>query len=134
MVLVKIDMTMQLNPEYKNVVIDVLNFFVKQVKIAQEIGVTDIIIDPGFGFGKSLNHNFELLKGLNLFKKISCPILIGLSRKSMLNFNSNSPHQRLYKSLSMHAVSVLNGADIIRTHDPVETRDSLEPILELKKY
>ena len=52
----------------------------------------------------------------------------------MLNFNSNNPHQRLYKSLSMQAVSVLNGADIIRTHDPVETRDSLEPILELKKY
>ena len=118
--------TMQLNPEYKNVVIDVLNFFVKQVKIAQEIGVTDIIIDPGFGFGKSLNHNFELLKGLNLFKKISCPILIGLSRKSMIyKILNGNPNQSLNGTTILNTFALINGANIIRVHDVKEAKECI---------
>ncbi|MBK77769.1 MAG: dihydropteroate synthase [Flavobacteriaceae bacterium] len=119
-------MTMQLNPEYKNVVIDVLNFFVKQVKIAQDIGVTDIIIDPGFGFGKSLDHNFELLKGLNLFKKISCPILIGLSRKSMIyNILNGNPNKSLNGTTILNTFALINGANIIRVHDVKEAKECI---------
>ena len=118
--------TMQLNPEYKNVVIDVLNFFVKQIKIAQDIGVTDIIIDPGFGFGKSLNHNFELLKELNLFKKISCPILIGLSRKSMIyNILNGNPNQSLNGTTILNTFALINGANIIRVHDVKEAKECI---------
>ena len=118
--------TMQLNPEYKNVVIDVLNFFVNQIKIAQDIGVTDIIIDPGFGFGKSLNHNFELLKGLNLFKKISCPILIGLSRKSMIyNILNGNPNQSLNGTTILNTFALINGANIIRVHDVKEAKECI---------
>ena len=119
-------MTMQLNPEYKNVVIDVLNFFVNQIKIAQDIGVTDIIIDPGFGFGKSLNHNFELLKGLNLFKKISCPILIGLSRKSMIyNILNGNPNKSLNGTTILNTFALINGANIIRVHDVKEAKECI---------
>ena len=118
--------TMQLNPEYKNVVIDVLNFFVKQIKIAQNIGVTDIIIDPGFGFGKSLNHNFELLKGLNLFKEINCPILIGLSRKSMIyNILNGNPNQSLNGTTILNTFALINGANIIRVHDVKEAKECI---------
>ena len=118
--------TMQLNPEYKNVVIDVLNFFVKQIKIAQNIGVTDIIIDPGFGFGKSLNHNFDLLKGLNLFKKINYPILIGLSRKSMIyNILNGNPNQSLNGTTILNTFALINGANIIRVHDVKEAKECI---------
>tara|TARA_B100000073_G_scaffold339614_1_gene338310 strand:+ start:153 stop:983 length:831 start_codon:yes stop_codon:yes gene_type:complete len=118
--------TMQLNPKYKNVVIDVLNFFVKQIKIAQNIGVTDIIIDPGFGFGKSLNHNFDLLKGLNLFKKINYPILIGLSRKSMIyNILNGNPNQSLNGTTILNTFALINGANIIRVHDVKEAKECI---------
>ena len=118
--------TMQLNPEYKNVVVDVLNFFVKQIKIAQDIGVTDIIIDPGFGFGKSLNHNFELLKELNLFKKINCPILIGLSRKSMIyKILNGNPNQSLNGTTILNTFALINGANIIRVHDVKEAKECI---------
>lgn len=127
---------MQIKPKYNNLIDEISCFFETRLNYISKIGMSmkKIILDPGIGFGKTFNDNYEIIKKINNFKKFNCRILIGLSRKSMLNFNGNSPHQRLYKSLSMQAVSVLNGADIIRTHDPVETRDSLEPILELKKY
>jgi len=118
--------TMQLNPEYKNVVVDVLNFFVKQIKIAQDIGVTDIIIDPGFGFGKSLNHNYELLKGISLFKEINCPILIGVSRKSMIyNILNGNPNKSLNGTTVLNTYALINGVNIIRVHDVKEAKECI---------
>ena len=125
---------MQQNPNYKNLIDEISMFFDLRLNYASKIGLNldKIILDPGIGFGKSFNNNYEIIKNINEFKKFNCKILIGLSRKSMLNFNDNLPKDRLYKSLTMQAISVLNGANIIRTHDPVETRDSLEPVLKLK--
>ena len=118
--------TMQLNPKYNNIVVDVLKFFINQVKKAYNSGVTDIIIDPGFGFGKSLKHNYELLKSLSLLKKINCPILIGVSRKSMIyNIIGKSPEEALKGSMVLNTFGLMNGANIIRVHDVKEAKECI---------
>ena len=115
---------MQLNPRYKNVVFEILNFFSNQVKKAHENGITDIIIDPGFGFGKSLSHNYELLKSLSLFKKINCPILVGISRKSMIyNVINSNPKSALNGTTVLNTFSLMKGANIIRVHDVKEAKE-----------
>jgi len=118
--------TMQLNPKYENVVVEILNFFIKQSKKAYNNGITDIIIDPGFGFGKSLNHNYELLKSLNLFKEINCPVLIGLSRKSMIyNIINKNSDQALNGTTVLNTFGLMNGANIIRVHDVKEAKECI---------
>ena len=118
--------TMQLNPKYKNVLVHLLNFFNKQVKTAKDNGVTDIIIDPGFGFGKSLNHNYELLKGISLFKEINCPILIGVSRKSMIyNILNGNPNKSLNGTTVLNTYALINGVNIIRVHDVKEAKECI---------
>ena len=127
---------MQDNINYKNIIKDICNFFESRIKYVKKIGfnLNKVILDPGIGFGKTFNHNYEIIKNINKFKKFNCRVLVGLSRKSMLNFNNNEPVDRLYKSISMQAICINNGANIIRTHDPIETIDSLQPVLELEKY
>ena len=127
---------MQNNPSYNNLIDEIYNFFELRLEHIIKIGfdLNKVILDPGIGFGKSFNDNYEIIKNINKFKKFNCKILIGLSRKSMLNFNNNKTSDRLYKSLTMQAICVNSGVDIVRTHDPVETIDSLEPVLELKTY
>jgi dihydropteroate synthase len=118
--------TMQLNPIYKNVIIEVLNFFINQVKKASDNGINDIIIDPGFGFGKSLNHNYEILKSLSLFKEINCPILIGVSRKSMIyNLIGKGPDEALNGTSVLNTFGIMNGANIIRVHDVKEAKECI---------
>ena len=127
---------MQDHLNYNNLIDDICRFFELRINYINKLGfnLSNVILDPGIGFGKSFNHNYEIIKNINKFKKFNCKILIGISRKSMLNFNKNKPIDRLYKSVSMQAICINNGADIIRTHDPIETIDSLEPVLELEKY
>ena len=127
---------MQKNINYSNIIEDICNYFELRIKYIEKIGfdLNNVILDPGIGFGKSFNHNYEIIKNINKFKKFNCRVLVGLSRKSMLNFNNNKPVDRMYKSISMQAICVNNGANIIRTHDPLETIDSLQPVLELEKY
>ncbi len=116
--------TMQLNPKYENVVSEILIFFSNQVKKAHESGISDIIIDPGFGFGKSLNHNYELLKSLSLFKKINCPILVGISRKSMIfNVINSDSKSALNGTTVLNTYSLMKGANIIRVHDVKEAKE-----------
>ena len=118
--------TMQLNPKYKNVLVHLLNFFNKQVKIAKDEGVTDIIIDPGFGFGKSLDNNYELLKEISLFKEINCPILIGVSRKSMIyNILNGNPNESLNGTTVLNTYALINGVNIIRVHDVKEAKECI---------
>ena len=118
--------TMQLNPKYKNVLVHLLNFFNKQVKIAMDMGVTDIIIDPGFGFGKSLDNNYELLKEISLFKEINCPILIGVSRKSMIyNILNGNPNESLNGTTVLNTYALINGVNIIRVHDVKEAKECI---------
>ncbi len=117
--------TMQKQPRYKNIISDISLFFKNKIDscIKNKIKKNHIIIDPGFGFGKTLNHNYLILKKLNHFKKIHDNLLIGISRKSMIgNLLNKPPEDRLNGTLTATILSVKNGASIIRTHDVKETK------------
>ncbi len=113
--------TMQLNPFYKNITNEILDFFIQKIKQCSDVGIKDIIIDPGFGFGKTIEHNFTLLKNLSVFNILEKPILAGLSRKSMiykpLKINAN---EALNGTTALNMVALQNGAKILRVHDVKE--------------
>jgi len=118
---------MQQNPQYNDVVNDVFQFFGEKKHELTSFGLNDIIFDPGFGFGKTLQHNYQLLKNLNDFRVLESPILVGLSRKSMIYKLLNiSSEQALNGTTVLHTLAILNGADIIRTHDVKETQEVIE--------
>lgn len=112
---------MQENPQYENVVSEVLNYFIKKVSHLKMMGLNDIIIDPGFGFGKTLENNYSLLKNLSLFQILDCPILAGISRKSMITKTLNiTPADALNGTNALNTIALLNGASILRVHDVAE--------------
>jgi dihydropteroate synthase len=113
---------MQNDPQYVDVVQEVKYFFKKQLRKLKNIGVTDnIILDPGFGFGKTLENNYELLKDLSSFTDMGCPILAGISRKSMINKVLNkTPDEALNGTTALNTIALLNGANILRVHDVKE--------------
>jgi len=118
---------MQQNPQYNDVVNDVFQFFGEKKHELTSFGLNDIIFDPGFGFGKTLQHNYQLLKNLNDFRVLESPILVGLSRKSMIYKLLNiSSEQALNGTTVLHTLAILNGTDIIRTHDVKETQEVIE--------
>ncbi len=120
--------TMQQQPEYDNVLHEVKSFLVQRANACMEAGIdaSKIIIDPGFGFGKSLAHNLILLNQLDELKQTGFKVLAGLSRKSMLQKITGQPvEKRLASSLACALIASLRGADIIRVHDVEQTRDSL---------
>ena len=124
---------MQDNPEYKNVTKEVISYFKEKIKDLEKIGVSNIIIDPGLGFGKTLEHNYQLLNDLEQFKKLNLPILIGASRKSMIYKTLNlSPIDSLNGSTVLHTISLLKGANIIRVHDVKEANECIRLVNELK--
>ena len=123
--------TMQLNPTYKNVVSEVRSFLEERANlIANEgIGKTRIILDPGFGFGKTFEHNIDLLKNIESFKSLNLPILVGLSRKSFIRKILNGDHDdHLSGSISAAILSVIKGAKILRVHDVKETQSAFKII------
>lgn len=129
--------TMQANPQYQDVVGEIYQFLSQRVQACSEAGIPkkSIYIDPGFGFGKTLNHNLELLGKLAQFKKIGCKLLIGLSRKSMFGkILNNQTDDRLYGSLAGALLAMMQGADIIRTHDVKATKDVLEVYQAVKPF
>lgn len=110
--------TMQDQPQYQDVVVNVFDHINRQVQAIREAGVQDVIIDPGFGFGKSLAHNYQLLMHLDFFSQIDCPLLIGLSRKSMINkVIGTTPEQALNGTTALHMIALSHGANILRVHD-----------------
>jgi len=112
---------MQNNPNYKNVVGEVYTFFEKKIRDLENLGFNKIILDPGFGFGKNLNHNYSLLNNLHEFKKLNYPILVGASRKSMIYKLLNiSPEKALNGTSIINTIALKNGADILRVHDVKE--------------
>ncbi|GAB4261337.1 MAG: dihydropteroate synthase [Vicingaceae bacterium] len=117
--------TMQQNPHYKNVVLEVAQFFSTQLDYLYKHGANDIILDPGFGFGKTLAHNYSLLKHLSYFKQLfGLPLLAGVSRKSMINKVLNtSPKEALNGTTVLNTIALLNGADILRVHDVKEAKE-----------
>lgn len=118
--------TMQDNPTYNDVVREVYEFFEMQLALAKAKGLGRIIIDPGFGFGKTLDHNLKLLASLREFKALGQPILVGMSRKRMIGdmLQGRPTHDRLTGTVAAHYHAMTQGADIIRVHDVKEAHDS----------
>ncbi|HLD33771.1 MAG TPA: dihydropteroate synthase [Candidatus Nanoarchaeia archaeon] len=114
--------TMQTHPDYKDVVKEVKQYLKKQADRAQAAGINQIIIDPGIGFGKTVEHNVQLIKHIAEFKKLGYPVLMGVSRKSFIGkiLGTDDPAQRLEGTLAAVTACVLNGADILRVHDVKE--------------
>jgi dihydropteroate synthase len=115
--------TMQLNPRYADVVAEVKEELKRSVEQAKIAGVEQVIIDPGIGFGKNLHHNLLLLKHLNEFHELGCPVLVGTSRKGFLGTLLNLPvEQRMEGTAASVAVAIINGANIVRVHDVKEMK------------
>ncbi len=124
--------TMQQNPSYEDVEQDLMDFFIAEIPKLLAQGVKDIILDVGFGFGKTVDHNFRLLKNLEAFKILEFPVLVGLSRKSMVcKVLKVAPSQALNGSTALHMVSLLNGANILRVHD---VKEAVQVIQLWKRY
>lgn len=124
--------TMQQQPHYKNVTQEVLDFLIKKTGELRNSGINDIIIDPGFGFGKTIEHNFELLKNFSLFKMVECPVLLGLSRKATVYKTLNiTPENALNGTTVLNTVGLLNGASILRVHDVKEAVEAVKLIARI---
>lgn len=120
--------TMQNAPEYANIFDEIRAFFVKRLDECTQAGIdiSKIYLDPGFGFGKTLQHNFQLLANLNQFDELNCPLLIGLSRKSMIgNLLEQPVDKRLAGSLAGVMLAAMQGVKIVRVHDVRESADVL---------
>lgn len=110
--------TMQQYCNYQNLTADILHYFSRKVEQLHLMGVSDIIIDPGFGFSKTLEQNYELMRHLNDFSLLEKPILVGISRKSMIyNLLGNTPMESLNGTTVLNTYALLNGANILRVHD-----------------
>lgn len=121
--------TMQQNPHYEDVVTDVIDYLDSRVQVCCEAGIerSRLLLDPGFGFGKTLQHNLELLDRLDEFKSLKLPLLVGMSRKSMVGLVLDKPvDERLYGSLAVAVMAVAKGAHIVRCHDVAATADVLK--------
>ena len=118
---------MQENPQYKNVTNDVLGFLERKIKQLKAKGFEQIIIDPGFGFGKTMEHNYELLNNLKCFEKFKFPILVGASRKSMIyNILDGNAETALNGTTAINVMSLQNGANILRVHDVKEAVECIK--------
>ena len=117
--------TMQENTDYSDIIIDILSYLRDRISVAKLAGLNDIIVDPGFGFGKSLADNYKILKSLESFGIFDLPILVGLSRKSMIHRLLNiTPTEALNGSTALHMLALLNGANILRVHDVKEASEA----------
>lgn len=117
---------MQENPEYDDIIRDISLFFTERVKQLTKAGVKDVIIDPGFGFGKTLEHNYELLNRLDSFKVFQLPLMVGVSRKSMIyKLLKSNPEEALNGTSVVNTLALMGGADILRVHDVKEAAEAL---------
>jgi len=123
---------MQVDPKYNDVVNDIFNHLNNIVKKLKKHGLIKIIIDPGFGFGKSLEDNYHILKNLEKYKKIKCPIMVGISRKSMIGkIVDVKPDLRLPGTIALNSIAILKGAQIIRVHD---IKEHMQCVKVIQKY
>ncbi len=121
--------TMQEGPVYENVVQEVLDFFIHQIEKCRLAGIHDIIIDPGFGFGKTIAHNFTLLRELSVFKMLQRPLLLGISRKSTIYKTLGiTSEEALNGTTVLNSIGLLNGANILRVHDVKEAMETIQLI------
>lgn len=126
--------TMQKNPFYDDVARDIFDYFIKKLGQIEAAGIKDVIVDPGFGFGKTVAHNYELLNGLEAFTLLACPILVGFSRKSMIYKPLGiTADEALTGTTVLNALSLQKGADILRVHDVREAKQVVEMMALVKQ-
>ncbi|MCQ2959274.1 MAG: dihydropteroate synthase [Bacteroidales bacterium] len=124
--------TMQNNPQYKNVVDDIFDFFAEKIKIAEEYKHTNFILDPGFGFGKTVEQNYELMSNMERFTTFNLPILVGISRKSMIQKVLDcTVNEALNGTTILNTIALLKGANIIRVHDVKEAKEAVKIVSKL---
>lgn len=127
--------TMMQNTHYKNLIKEVLFYFSEKIAKARSFGINDIIADPGFGFSKTVEQNFELFSNLETFKMLDIPLLIGVSRKSMIYKTLNtSAKEALNGSTALHAIALQKGASILRVHDVKEAVETINLLQNLKSH
>ena len=126
---------MQQHPHYDNLLKEVFQYFARKVQQLRELGVKDIILDPGFGFGKMLEHNYELLAHLEEFRVFGLPLLAGVSRKSMIySLLGGTPQEALNGTTVLGTICLLKGADIIRVHDVKEAVETVKIVEAMRKH
>lgn len=122
-----IPQNMQQNPTYENVTKEVLEFFIERIETCRLAGINDVIVDPGFGFGKTIAHNFQLLKELAVFKMLQKPILLGVSRKSTIYKTLGiTANEALNGTTVLNTIGIQNGANILRVHDVKEAMECVK--------
>jgi dihydropteroate synthase len=127
-------LTMQQNPVYEEVLNDILKYFATRVQLMRSIGIHDIVIDPGFGFGKNLDHNYELAGRLEAFNILGLPLLVGFSRKSMIcKLLKVSPEHALSGTIILNTIALMKGADILRVHDVKEAREAVKIAVRIRE-
>ena len=126
--------TMQSMTDYGNIVEEVQAYFVQKLSVLREAGIEDIVIDPGFGFAKTLEQNYQLMNGLHRFGNLGAPILVGISRKSMIyNLLDTTPAEALNGTTALHLEALRQGAKILRVHDTRETVEVVKIYNQLNK-
>jgi dihydropteroate synthase len=121
--------TMQADPQYEDVVTEVLEHLGRRLHLLRSLGVNDVIIDPGFGFGKTLEHNYRLLHNLRLFRMLGQPVLAGVSRKGMIHrLLKNTPEDALNGTTAAHVLALLQGVSLLRVHDVKEAMEAVKII------
>ena len=126
--------SMQQNPNYDTILKEIIFYFSKKIQQLRSLGTNDLIIDVGFGFGKTMAHNYDLLQNLNLFKSLEVPILTGVSRKSMLyKLLDITAKKALNATTVAHTIALLNGSSILRVHDVLEAVETVQIVKALNK-
>ena len=124
---------MQICPQYDHFLKEIFYFFSEKVQKLRDLGVKDIIIDPGFGFGKTLEHNYQLMNHLEEFKLFELPVLVGISRKSMIyKLLETTPEEALNGTTALNAIAIQKGAHILRVHDVKEAVETVKIIGKMK--
>jgi len=119
--------SMQHAPDYDNVTTEVFDALLNDLSRLRQLGVKDVILDPGFGFGKTAGHNFQLLRDLSFFSAAGCPVLVGLSRKGTIYKTLGvTAEEALNGTTVMHTIALLNGASILRVHDVREAKEAIK--------
>lgn len=127
--------TMQQAPHYDNVRREVMVHLAERVDLLHQMGVADVVVDPGFGFGKTLDHNYELMEHLEDFHELGCPLLVGISRKSMIyKLVGGTPQTALNGTTVLNTVALLKGAHILRVHDVAPAVEAKKMYLKLKSF
>ena len=118
---------MQENPTYDHLINDIIDYFLEKVSQLRELGVKDIVVDPGFGFGKTMEHNYQILKHLTSFSLLELPLLAGLSRKSMIyKYLETDAKQSLNGTTALNMLALQNGAQILRVHDVKAAKETIK--------